>query len=97
MLKQLLLDELNRLTNTHEVIEEKAVYVESLRKVINELTANRDHLERVFEIKQVQDEFIAQKSENSSDDMVNFVLSRLPGVVLFEMTWLLKTKSKKRS
>ena len=75
MLKQLLLDELGRLTNTHEVLEEKGVYIESLQKVIKELTANRDDLAREFQIGQVQEEFIALKSRDSSDDMVNFVAS----------------------
>jgi hypothetical protein len=109
MLKQLLLDELNRLTNTHEVIEEKMVYTESLRKVIKELTANRDSLARDFEIRQAQDELIAMKRKEgddeegdseeevyvkvyNSDDLVNFVLSELYGVVRFAMIWLLKTR-----
>lgn len=74
MLKQLLVEELNRLTNTNEVIEEKVVYVESLKKLIRDLTANRDILARDFHYKEMNDEFVANKEKDKSDDMANFVL-----------------------
>ena len=68
MIKQLLLDELARLTNTHEVIEEKQVYIESIKKLIYDLTANRDKLDRDFQIMLVQEELIAKKQKSYNQE-----------------------------
>lgn len=73
MLKQLLLDELARLQNTNEKVEEKSVYVESIQKLIRELTANRHTLGREFDIQQIHEEIASKKNAEGTDDMANFV------------------------
>lgn len=87
MLKQLLLDELNRLQNTHERVEEKSVYVESIQKLLRELTANRSKLGREFEIQQIHKEIASKKNVEGTDDMANFVEPRLSSALLCETTW----------
>lgn len=86
MIKQLLLDELDRLQNTNEVMDEKQLFVESIQKLIRELTANTQQLGREFEIRQILAEVAAKKSEEGANEMIYYVASGLFGVASFGTT-----------
>ncbi len=97
MIKQQLLDELERLQKTNEQIEERTLYVESLRKLIQELDANSKQLDEDFVIRQNQEHLNAQKNEDESESLILYVYKTDNSSVLnSRMIYFSKTRSKRK-